>query len=235
VGTVNTVVDAIKAKTDNLSFTGTDVKATLDGEKVTLAATQGDYAPAKAGDKMDLVDAPNSTALGAIKDAVQGAGTTLATLLSRIVGTLASGTHSPQSGDAYAIVNHATYGNSAIHSDLAAVQADIDGMATDVDIADAVWAALTSGLTTLGSIGKYILDHIVGVLATGNHSPQSGDTYGVVSNETYGNAAIKTETAAIKTKTDTIPASRGSGRIGYDAGRRGHNGRQDSLQRHHCR
>ncbi|KPK69086.1 MAG: hypothetical protein AMJ84_10165, partial [Acidithiobacillales bacterium SM23_46] len=30
-------VDEIKAKTDGLNFTGTDVKATLDGEKVTLA------------------------------------------------------------------------------------------------------------------------------------------------------------------------------------------------------
>ena len=76
-------------------------------EDVSAAKTlTGDYDAAKtaaqAGDEMDLVDAPNSTALGAIKDAVQGAGTTLATLLSRIVGTLATGTHNPQSGDAYA-------------------------------------------------------------------------------------------------------------------------------------
>ncbi len=35
--TIDTVVDAIKAKTDSLNFTGTDVKATLDGEAVTLA------------------------------------------------------------------------------------------------------------------------------------------------------------------------------------------------------
>jgi hypothetical protein len=34
-------------------------------------------------------------------------------------------------------VNHGTYGNSAIHTDIAALQADIDGMATDADIADA--------------------------------------------------------------------------------------------------
>jgi hypothetical protein len=39
----------------------------------------------------------------------------------------------------------------------------------------AIWAAAISGLTTAGSIGEYILDHIVGVLTTGNHSPQSGD------------------------------------------------------------
>ena len=36
------------------------------------------------------------------------------TLLGRVVGTLASGTHQPQSGDAYAIVSSGTYGNSAL-------------------------------------------------------------------------------------------------------------------------
>jgi len=44
-------------------------------------------------------------------------------------------------------------------------------------IASAVWNALTSALTTAGSIGKYLLDHIVGTLASGTHSPQSGDAY----------------------------------------------------------
>lgn len=66
------------------------------------------------GDKMDLVDAPNTTALTAIRTAIQAAGSTLATLLSRIVGTLDAGTHKPQSGDAYAIANHATYGNAKL-------------------------------------------------------------------------------------------------------------------------
>ena len=36
------------------------------------------------------------------------------TLLGRIVGTLASGTHNPQTGDSYAIVNHASYGNAQL-------------------------------------------------------------------------------------------------------------------------
>ena len=38
---VDTEVAAIKAKTDQLNFTGTDVKATLDGETVGLSASQG--------------------------------------------------------------------------------------------------------------------------------------------------------------------------------------------------
>lgn len=38
INTVDTVVDAVKVKTDGLNFTGTDVKATLDGEEVALSA-----------------------------------------------------------------------------------------------------------------------------------------------------------------------------------------------------
>jgi len=37
IDTVDTVVDAVKVKTDGLNFTGTDVKATLDGEAVSYA------------------------------------------------------------------------------------------------------------------------------------------------------------------------------------------------------
>lgn len=49
VGVVDTVADAIKAKTDGLNFTGTDVKATLDGEEVTpTAASKTGYSLATA-------------------------------------------------------------------------------------------------------------------------------------------------------------------------------------------
>ncbi len=44
----------------------------INGEPVvTLASTQAAYAPAKAGDKMDLIDAPNATALLAIANKVE--------------------------------------------------------------------------------------------------------------------------------------------------------------------
>jgi hypothetical protein len=84
----------------------------------------------------------------------------------------------------------------------------------------AVWDALTSVLTTVGSVGKRIADYldaaissrstyagadtagtttllsrIVGTLLTGNHSPQSGDSYPIVNNVTYGNSALHTEVA----------------------------------------
>jgi hypothetical protein len=47
----------IKTKTDLLTFTGSDLKATLDGETVVLGATQNLYAPSKAGDAMTLTGA----------------------------------------------------------------------------------------------------------------------------------------------------------------------------------
>lgn len=50
-------------------------------------------------------------------------------------------------------------------------------MSTAALIAQAVWDAATSALTTVGSIGKYLLDRIIGTLAAGTHNPQSGDTY----------------------------------------------------------
>lgn len=40
---------------------------------------------------------------------------------------------------------------------------------------------------------------------TGN-TPQTGDSYAIVNSGTHGNAAIKTETAAIKAKTDNLPS-----------------------------
>lgn len=41
---------------------------------VVLAASQPNYAPAKAGDQMDLIDVPNATALAAVKAAVESGG-----------------------------------------------------------------------------------------------------------------------------------------------------------------
>jgi hypothetical protein len=89
----------------------------------------GSTALATVGAKMDLVDAPNTTAREAFRTTMQAAGTTLATLLSRIVGTLAIGTHNPQSGDAYARLG-APVG--------ASVSADIANVPTADENADAL-------------------------------------------------------------------------------------------------
>lgn len=43
-------------------------------------------------------------------------GLDLDTQLGKLIGTLATGTHNPQSGDSYSIVTNATYGNSALEN-----------------------------------------------------------------------------------------------------------------------
>jgi len=78
-----------------------------------------------------------------IKTAIEAAGSTLATLLSRIVGTIAAGTHTAQSGDAYPVVNSGTYGNAAIKT-----LADTLASYVDTEVA-AILAAVDTEVATL--------------------------------------------------------------------------------------
>lgn len=61
-----------------------------------------------------------------------------------------------------------------------------------VAVATGVWNALTSGMTTVGSLGKKLADWVVGTIDTytGN-TKQTGDNYPVVSSVVHGNAALK--------------------------------------------
>lgn len=74
-----TDVDAILADTNELqtddvpgliATAQADLDTLTGTDGATLATAQGNYAPAKAGDEMDLVDAPNATALTAAADAL---------------------------------------------------------------------------------------------------------------------------------------------------------------------
>lgn len=101
----------------------------------------------------------------------------------------------------------------------------------------AIWDALTSALTTAGSIGKLLVDNInatissrstyaggdtsgtttllsriVGTLASGTHNPQSGDAYARLGAPAGASvsadvAAVKAVDDAVKAKTDNLPAS----------------------------
>lgn len=68
-------------------------------DRVKLHATQGDYAPAKAGDAMDLVDAPNATAVTAIQ---QGLSTHSASDAATAVWNAATRTITDKTGFALA-------------------------------------------------------------------------------------------------------------------------------------
>ena len=67
-------------------------------------------------------EAENADAKTSTRSVYAGADTAgTGTLLGRILGTLDTGTHKPQGGDAYAVVTSATYGNDALHTDIAAI------------------------------------------------------------------------------------------------------------------
>lgn len=136
-------------------------------------------------DYLDAAISTRSTYAGA-----DTAGTT--TLLSRIIGTLAAGTHNAQSGDSYARLGAPA--GASVSADVAAVNAKTtnlpatpaatgdamtltaaydaaktaaqagDAMALTAGerttLAAALWNALTSGLSTVGSIGKLLVDNI---------------------------------------------------------------------------
>ena len=55
IGNLDAAVSDVKAKTDNLNFTDTDVKATLDGEKVTVSSNEDKTGYKLASDGLDSV------------------------------------------------------------------------------------------------------------------------------------------------------------------------------------
>lgn len=168
-------------------------------------------------------------------DTVQSGGTTqtandngadINTLLTRIVGTLAAGTHNAQSGDAYARLGAPA--GASVSADIATVDTVVDGIQTDLDngtdglgaiktavdaiptsnptaaaIADAVWDELQSGHITAGTFG-ILATEIADILTdTGTTIPatlSSMDTK-LDTIDDY----IDTEVAAIKAVTDLIP------------------------------
>src|SRR5574343_350227 len=101
---------------------------------VTLTATTG------LGNQTANITGTITTATNLTNAPPDSSGVT--TLLSRIVGTLAAGTHNAQTGDSYAIVNSGTYGNSALKTlidtiddfldtEIAALLADTNELQTD--------------------------------------------------------------------------------------------------------
>lgn len=105
------------------------------------------------------------------------------TLLTRIVGTLAAGTHNPQTGDAYAIVNNGTYGNAQlVRSTTPANTLDVNATGEagiDLDNTSGTLAKTTdiTGFNDLSSaevntevdnaIVTYGLDHLVSAAVIG--------------------------------------------------------------------
>lgn len=77
---------------------------------------------------------------------------------------------------------------------------DKTGYALSVAGVAAIWDALVTGITTAGSIGKRLVDYITGDIFARLGAPAGASVSADV-------AAVKTDTAAIKLKTDNLPAS----------------------------
>jgi hypothetical protein len=130
ISTVDTVVDAIKAKTDGLNFTGTDVKATLDGEEVVTDAASR---TASKADVSGLATAANLATVDTVVDAIK-------VTTDKVDDTL------ELDSTVYRFTENALE------------QAPSGTGASAASIADAVWDEATSGHTTAGTFGKAAAD-----------------------------------------------------------------------------
>ena len=173
---------------------GLDLDAIL-ADTSELQANQGNWLTAVGfafpGDEMDLVNAPNNTALVAMKAALEIAGGTLATLLTRIVGVLLAGNHSPQSGDSYTLANGA-HGFVSIQDDIDTLLTRIVGtlLAGDHPVSDAagVAAALHAATNALiNALNDISVADLNAATPTANLSAAAIDA---IANEPYDNDGV---------------------------------------------
>jgi hypothetical protein len=124
------------------------------------------------------------------------------TIVGRVIGTIATGTHNPQSGDAFARLG-APAG--------ASIAADINAIPTAAENADAIWDEdVDTTHQTAGTAGKKLDD------AGGAADPWSTALPGAYGAGTAGKiigdnvnapiATVDTVVDAIKAKTDNLPA-----------------------------
>lgn len=104
-------------------------------------------------------------------------------------------TNAPTAGDFTATMK--TSLNSATP---AVTVSDKTGFSLSAAGVQAIWDALTSALTTVGSIGKRIADYLTGDAYARLGAPAGASVSADV-------AAVKVDTAAIKAKTDNLPAN----------------------------
>jgi hypothetical protein len=118
-----------------------------------------------------------------------------------VVGTIDTYTgNTKQTGDTYARLGLPA--GASIAADLAVINGYVDSLETRLTAARAGYLDELGAANIPADIDT-LLTRIVGTLLTGNHSPQSGDGYAIVSNVTYGNSAIRAIVATIATYLDT--------------------------------
>lgn len=229
-GRLDLLIDAIKAKTDNLpadpaddsdidaqlaaiaGYLDTEVAAILAAVDTEVAAIKAKTdnlpaSPAAVGSQMDLVGAPNATAVTAIQSGLATAAALDAVdnFVDTEVGAIKAVTDKL---DTALELDGAVYR----YTTNALEQAPTGGSAPSAaTIADAVWDEALSGHTTAGSAGKGLADAgsagdpwstaLPGAYGAGTAGKIIGDNI----NAPIG--TVDTVVDAIKAKTDNLPAS----------------------------
>lgn len=183
---------------------GTDLSSRLDSATMTLVETGRYRATYTASDSDDIeqlvwtfsvVEGGNTRKYGngsiivdtTAVDFTSADRTTLDTLAGKVVGTIASGTHNPQSGDAYARLGA---------PDGASVSEDIAAIPTAAENADAVLDEAMAGHVTAGSLGKAVADVLADTASMETRLPDALEggrisaTTGSASNTAIKNAVL---------------------------------------------
>ena len=170
---VDTEVAAIKAKTDQLTFT---VANQVDANTLSIGAT----------------------AIQAIWDRATASLSTAGSIGKLLVDNIDAAISSRSSHSAADVWASATRTLTAFgFSVTVGTNNDKSGYALSAAGVQAIWDALTTALTTVGSIGKLLVDNVNATISS-RATQTSVDTI-----DDY----VDTEIAAIKAKTDNLPAS----------------------------
>ncbi|MDM7995651.1 MAG: hypothetical protein QUT30_08210 [Acidobacteriota bacterium] len=130
---------------------GDNINATISSRSTLTAQQVWEYATRTLSSFGTLVSDVWSSATRTLTSLADSSGVT--TLLTRILGTIAAGTHNPQSGDAYARLGAPA--GASISADIAAVQAQTGAIETDTQDIQ----------TTAGAIASYVDTEVAAILA----------------------------------------------------------------------
>lgn len=161
---------------------------------LTAAATASDFGAEVAAAVWDLAMSGHTTS-GTFGEAMAAAGSAGDPWTTTLPGSYTSG----QAGKILGDNLNATVSSRAVAGDAMALTSS-----ERTTLAAAIWNALTSGMSTVGSIGKKLADWVVGTIDTytGN-TKQTGDSYPVVTHVTYGNSALHDDITNLQTYIDT--------------------------------
>lgn len=200
---------SVNAEVDTALNTAIPGTPTADSINERIVAIDGFGAPPSAADVADAVwdeALAGHAGVGSAGEALAAAGSAGDPWLTAIPGAYGAGTAGKILGDNI----NATIGSRSSHS-----AADVWAVATRTltsfgTLASDVWAVATRTLTAISDSSGVttLLSRIVGTLASGTHTAQSGDAYArlgapVGASISGDIAAVKAETAAIVADTGT--------------------------------